>query len=84
MSNQAVPEKVFQEYVDARARKAQLPKDAVLSELGSEAFVEQLNGLHQEFMAGECSLGYMAEQLGITQFALIHLLDELGWPVTNL
>jgi len=36
------------------------------------------------FQQGECSLGYLAEQLGISSWEAVHLLEERGLRVTNL
>jgi hypothetical protein len=38
--------------------------------------------LYEEFTRGECSLGYLAEQLGITSWEAYELLEKKG--VTNL
>ena len=47
-------------------------------------FEQKLMELYQQFQQGECSLGYLAEQLGISSWEAVHLLEERGLRVTNL
>jgi hypothetical protein len=48
------------------------------------SFEEKLEELYNQFQRGECSLGYLAEQLGITTWETVHLLEERGWHTSNL
>jgi len=47
-------------------------------------FEQELMELYQQFQQGECSLGYLAEQLGINVWEAVHLLEKRGLRVTNL
>ncbi len=77
MAVQAISDRVFEEFLQLRAKNQQPP-------LSYEEFIAALETWYQEFQAGECSLGYAAAQLGITQIDFIYLLDLLGWKATNL
>lgn len=55
-----------------------------LLELVVRGFEQKLMELYQQFQQGECSLGYLAEQLGINVWEAVHLLEERGLRVTNL
>jgi hypothetical protein len=43
-----------------------------------------VKALHEQFMRGEFSQGYFADQLGISRLDLIHLLDSMDLPSTNI
>ncbi len=77
METQAVPQEVFVEFLDARQRSKQPP-------LSTDEFFSTLQKWYNAFQASECTLGYVAEQLGITKIDLIALLDMLDWKTTNL
>jgi len=47
-------------------------------------FEQKLMELYQQFQQAECSLGYLAEQLGISPWEAMHLLEERGLRVANL
>jgi len=48
-------------------------------------FVQMFLGEHyQRYQHGEVSFGRLAEELGMTSWGLSHLLEELGWPASNL
>ena len=49
-----------------------------------DGFHALIRELHTQFMNGEISQGKMAELLGIGRADLIHLLEALDLPVTNL
>jgi predicted HTH domain antitoxin len=55
-----------------------------LLELVVKGVERKLMELYQQFQQGECSLGYLAEQLGISPWEAVHLLEERGLRVTNL
>lgn len=75
---------ILSDYIKYRAAKAERSPDQVAREISREAFYQQLYDLHKMFMTGEMTLGTMATKLGITKTALIHLLDKLQMPVTNI
>jgi len=57
---------------------------AVRQELLARGFEEKLVELYEQYQRGECSFGYMAEQLGITSWDLYALLERRGLRTTNL
>jgi hypothetical protein len=61
----------------------ELPR-SLLNELVWRGFEQKLEELYEQFQRGECSLGYLAEQLGITTWETVHLLEERGWHTSNL
>lgn len=56
----------------------------ILVDLVQRGFEQKLAELYQTFQRGECSLGYLAEQLGITTWEAVHLLEARGLRTTNL
>ncbi len=60
------------------------PDEAVRLELLAWEFEEKLSGLYEQFQHSECSFGYMAEQVGITNWDLYALLERCGLRTTNL
>jgi hypothetical protein len=70
--------------IEARAARSGRSRDDVAAEVVREGLYALIRTLHERFMRGEVSQGYMAEQLGIGRADLIHLLDALGLQVTNL
>jgi len=57
---------------------------SVLVEFLARGFEQKLMELYQEFQQGACSLGYLAEQLGVGTWELYHILEERGLKTTNL
>ena len=74
---------IFAFYLESRAGYQGIFGASASAPATSEAFYERLLALHKEYMSGECSFGYMAEQLGITYLALSHILNRMGLPATN-
>jgi len=64
--------------------KEEKPDGAIWLELLARGFEEKLAELYEEFQRGECSFGYMAEQLGIGTWDLYELLLRRGLRTTNL
>ncbi|HDN78901.1 MAG: hypothetical protein DRO11_07840 [Methanobacteriota archaeon] len=62
--------------------EAKAGNSKVLVELLKRGFEQRLLELYEEYKRGECSLGYMAEQLGVTTWELTHLLEERGLQTT--
>lgn len=75
--SESIPDEIYQQFLEVRAYNQQPP-------LSQEEFIAALHHWYNEFQAAECSLGYAATQLGIGKVAFIHLLDALGWKVTNI
>ncbi len=59
-------------------------KHSLMIELVREGFEQRLMELYQEFQRGDSSLGYLAEQLGVTSWEAVHLLEERGLHTSNL
>lgn len=57
---------------------------AVRLDLLAHGFEEKLAKLYEQFQRSECSLGSMAEQLGVTTWDLYDLLERRGLRTTNL
>lgn len=77
MTLQTIPETLHQDVNRIRQMRG-------LSPLSAEDFHRALHDAYAEFQSGECSLGYAAAQLGVSQVDFIALLDQLGWKVTNI
>jgi len=58
--------------------------ESLQSPARGRGFEQKLMELYQQLQQGECSLGYLAEQLGISSWEAVHLLEERGLSVTNL
>ena len=61
-----------------------LEESPLLSELLARGFEEKLLELYEAFQGGECSLDYLAEQLGIGTWDAYHILENRGLKTTNL
>lgn len=72
------------QFILAKAQQSGKPPGEIAREMTQEGFTATVRALHQQFMRGEFSQGYMAEQLGISRLDLIHLLDAMGLPATNV
>jgi hypothetical protein len=68
------------------ARASQTGRDAtvIADEIIHESLYALVERLHEQFMRGEISQGYMAEKLGVSRVDLIHLLEAMDLQVTNL
>jgi hypothetical protein len=73
----AITDRIYEEFLQARANNHQSP-------VTHEEFLTTLQTWYREFQDANCSLGYAAAQMGITQVDFIYILDMLGWKVTNL
>lgn len=70
--------------IEARVIQSGRDPHSVADEIIHESFAALVERLHEQFMRGEISQGYMAEKLGIGRADLIHLLEKMGLQVTNL
>jgi hypothetical protein len=70
-------------FVEAKAHKAGTTPEIIQAQTNPAAFHHRLMALHAEYMAAECSFGYMAEQLGVSYFALTDILNALGLRATQ-
>jgi hypothetical protein len=72
------------QFIDAKASySGRNPVDVADEEIRN-GFYALVRELHAQFMSGELSQGAMAAELGINRVDLIHLLEALDLPVTNL
>lgn len=55
-----------------------------MAEFVLRGFEQKLSELYEKFQQGEISLGYLAEQLGISPWEAVYLLKERGLRTTNL
>jgi hypothetical protein len=72
------------QFILAKAQAAGKQPDEIAREMTLSGFETVVGSLHGQFMRGEFSQGYFAEQLGISRLDLMHLLDAMGLPATNV
>jgi hypothetical protein len=72
------------QFIEARAVQIGRPAAEIAADVVRDGLILFVRSLHEQFMTGEISQGKMAEMLGISRVDLIHLLDALNLPVTNL
>lgn len=84
MAQISIDDQILAEYIKDRARNSGLESAEIARQVERDEFYESVYTLHERFMAGEFSLGYMAQLLGITKPDLYHLLDRMGLKVTNI
>ena len=75
---------ILANYIQQRAAHSGESPAKVAAQIDRNAFYEKVYALHERFMVGEFSLGYMAQQLDITKPDLYHLLDAMELKVTNV
>jgi hypothetical protein len=71
-------------FITARAVQSGHDVNEIAGQVIEDSFHALIGELHTQFMNGEISQGKMAEILGIGRADLIHLLEQLNLPVTNL
>jgi len=73
------------EDISLRLLREALPAPSpVLVDLVRRGFEQKLAELYELFQQGECSLGFLAEQLGTTSWEAVRLLEARGLRTTNL
>jgi len=72
------------QFVKARAGRTGQNEIAVLEALVEERFEQRLAELYRMYQQGDISLGYLAEQLGMTTWHAYHLLEERGLRTANV
>lgn len=72
------------QFILAKARESGKSVDEIARSITQDNFERTVRTLHEQFLRGEFSQGYLAEQLGISRIDLIHLLDSMGLPATNV
>ena len=71
-------------FVKTKAARDQTDEATILKDLVETGFEQRLRELYQEYQEGEISLGYLAEQLGVTTWRAYHLLEERGLRTANV
>jgi hypothetical protein len=84
MSDITFDDPILTEYIEYKAAHSGEKPAEIAAQIDHNAFYENIYALHARFMVGEFSLGYMAQQLGITKPDLYHLLDAMELKVTNV
>jgi hypothetical protein len=77
-------EKDVARFVKTKAVRDRTDEATVLKDLVETGFEQRLRELHKEYQEGEISLGYLAEQLGVTTWRAYHLLEERGLRTANV
>jgi predicted HTH domain antitoxin len=72
------------QFVKARAVRTGQNESSALEALIEERFEQRLAELYEMYQQGEISLGYLAEQLGMTTWRVYHLLEERGLRTANV
>lgn len=72
------------QFIEARAGLLHKNREEIAEDIIRENFYSLVKLMHEQFMRGEISQGGMAEALGIHRIDLIHLLESLELPITNL
>jgi hypothetical protein len=84
MSQITANDPILATYIEQRAARSGEDAAEIAAQIDRNTFYENVYALHQRFMSGEFSLGYMAQLLGITKPDLYHLLDAMELKVTNV
>jgi hypothetical protein len=72
------------QYILMQAQETGRNPDEIAREVTQTGFDHTVRALHEQFLRGEFSQGYFADQLGIGRLDLIHLLDAMGLTATNV
>lgn len=70
--------------IKSKITPGEIDLSPILLELLILGFEQKLKELYEEFQRGESSLGYLADQLGISPWEAVHLLEKRGLRTTNL
>lgn len=72
------------QFILMQARETGKHPEEIAREVTQTGFDHTVRALHEQFLRGEFSQGYFADQLGISRLDLIHLLDTMGLAATNV
>jgi hypothetical protein len=70
-------------FVEAVAYRTQRTPAAIRVEIPRQAFLSKLETLHRQYLAGEFSIGRLADRMNVNPFQLDYLLTTLGMAVHN-
>jgi predicted HTH domain antitoxin len=79
-----VSEIEIKKWVTLKFGESKVKGSEVLVDLLTRGFEDKLRELYEEFLRGECSLEYLAEQLGLNVWEATDILDRRGLRTTNL
>jgi len=79
-----VSEIEVKEWVKAKFGESKVRGSEILVDLLARGFEDKLRELYEEFLRGECSLEYLAEQLGLNIWEATNILERRGLRTTNL
>ena len=74
----------IRELIESKFGERKAKDSGILLELAVKGFEQRLQELYAEFQQGECSLEYLAEQLGLNIWEIIDILESKGLKTTNL
>ena len=69
-------------YVDKFAEKYHKSEDEVLNELIMSGFEQKLFSLYKQYQAGEISLGWLGQELGLDLREIYELLEARNLPLS--
>ncbi|KAF5438017.1 hypothetical protein C5S35_01120 [Candidatus Methanophagaceae archaeon] len=72
------------EWVKVKFGERTVSGSEILVDLLARGFENKLQELHEEFLRGECSLEYFAEQLGLNVWEATNILERRGLKTTKL
>lgn len=72
------------EWVKVKFGESKVRGSEILVDLLARGFEDKLRELYEEFLRGECSLEYLAEQLGLNVWEATNILERRGLRTTNL
>jgi hypothetical protein len=70
--------------INYASRSRNVSPQSAASDLLALGFKTFLSERYRHYRRGEISFGRLAEELGMTTWELSHLLEEQGWPASNL
>ena len=73
----------IRELIESKFGEKRVNESGILLELATKGFEQRLRELYAEFQQGECSLGYLAEQLGLNIWEITDILESRGLKATN-
>ncbi len=74
-----VLEVIREKYGEKKIGESEIVREFIL-----RGFEQKLEELYEDFKSGECSLGYLAEQLGISTWEAYDILEKRKLRTTNL
>ncbi len=76
--------KAVRDLIRAKYSGLKVLDSPMVNEFLVRGFDQKFMELYEDFSRGDCSLGYLAEQLGITTWEAYELLEKKGLRTSNL